>query len=185
MYYNVTAQSGTSYAHLWDIETARQHEGGFLLTGVPDGLDIVPRGTLVTVDTVNRTANVIHSAKVVEAVTASATSVKISKSSLISKGDVVGIGGKYVTVGAITSGDEYNSFAITAGALGTIEAGDALITYANGAAVKVGGFLSHDTENDANPVASVTFAAVGIHESEMPYGVGTDAKAQLNLCQFV
>lgn len=185
MFYNVTNQSGNSYTHLWDIETAKQLDGGFLITNAPAGLDIIPRGTLVAVDQVERTAKVVRTAKVATAVTSSATSVKVSKGHNLAKGDVIGINGKSVTLGAITVGTDYDSFTITAGALGELAIGDVLMSYDGTTACAVDGILTADAVVDANPTASVTFAAVGIKSAALPYPVGKEAKAQLPLCHFI
>lgn len=186
MHYTVTPQSGYSHTHLWDIADARQYDGGFLLKNVPSSLNTVPAGTLVKVDTTARTAEIVKSAKLAAAIATADTTVKVAKGSTLAKGDVIGIGGKSVTLGAITTSNAaYDTFTITAGALGAVDAGEALVTYANGAAAKVDGLVTADVDVDDNPTCSVTFAAYGIKEAELPFGAGSDVKAQLTHCQFI
>ncbi len=132
MNYSVTDQSGNSYTHMWDVASAKTFDGGFRLstTKLPDALKTLPRGTFLKVDHAERTATVVKTAVLHEAITAESTSAKIKKGALLVATDVLGIGTKAVVVGAIdTSNAAYDSFTINAGSLGALAKDSVLQTY--------------------------------------------------------
>ena len=129
MDYTSTAQSGNSYTHQWDVATVRVFDGGFLFdkTTVPTGTEKLPRGTFLKVDQTERKATMIKTATLQAALLIGDTAVKVIKGSLLLATDVLGIGTKAVVTGTIdTSNAAYDSFAITAGALGALPVGTVL-----------------------------------------------------------
>lgn len=142
MNYSVTDQSGNSYTHMWDVASAKTFDGGFRLstTELPDALKTLPRGTFLKVDHAERTATVVKTAVLHEAITAESTAAKIKKGALLVATDVLGIGTKAVVVGAIdTSNAAYDSFTIDAGSLGALAKDSVLQTYGKASAGGVKG----------------------------------------------
>ena len=142
MNYSVTDQSGNSYTHMWDVASAKTFDGGFRLstTELPDALKTLPRGTFLKVDHAERTATVVKTAVLHEAITAESTVAKIKKGALLVATDVLGIGTKAVVVGAIdTSNAAYDSFTIDAGSLGALAKDSVLQTYGKASAGGVKG----------------------------------------------
>lgn len=142
MNYSVTDQSGNSYTHMWDVASAKTFDGGFRLstTELPDALKTLPRGTFLKVDHAERTATVVKTAVLHEAITAESTAAKIKKGALLVATDVLGIGTKAVVVGAIdTSNAAYDSFTIVAGSLGALAKDSVLQTYGKASAGGVKG----------------------------------------------
>ena len=100
-------------------------------------LGVIPSGAPIVIDTEAHTANLYASYKLYEAITIASTAVKISVGETglrIAEGDVLMVApdsptqvGKVVTVGTVTSATGYDSFAITANALGALDAGTVLV----------------------------------------------------------
>lgn len=192
MDYKETPQSGNSYTHQWDIASEEKYDGGFRLvkTNLPTDLEKLPRGTFVKLDLTERKATVVKTAKIAEAVTALTTTVKVEKGSLLVVGDIVGIGTTSVEIEDFdTSNEDYDSFTITAEALGTIALGGKLQEYAeagdNKAVVNPDGFTPAEVVIDREPSCSAIFKAYGIVASQMPYPVTDAIISALGKCQFV
>lgn len=191
MDYKITPQSGNSYSHMWDVASTKTFDGGFLLdkSNLPAGLEKLPKGVFLKGDLNERIAKVVKTAVLQADVTG--TSVRVKKGSLLKSGDVVGIGDKAVAVGAInTSNAEYDSFTITADALGAAKAGDMLISFdgtGEGAKPLLPNGLnpSDDVKIDAQPSVSIMYAADGIVKSRLPQAVTPEIESALKFCQFL
>lgn len=165
MNYSVTDQSGNSYTHMWDVASAKTFDGGFRLstTELPDALKTLPRGTFLKVDHAERTATVVKTAVLHEAITAESTAAKIKKGALLVATDVLGIGTKAVVVGAIdTSNAAYDSFTIDAGSLGALAKDSVLQTYGKASAGGVKGvyelsITSNATAGDKISINGIEF----------------------------
>lgn len=165
MNYSVTDQSGNSYTHMWDVASAKTFDGGFRLstTELPDALKTLPRGTFLKVDHAERTATVVKTAVLHEAITAESTVAKIKKGALLVATDVLGIGTKAVVVGAIdTSNAAYDSFTIDAGSLGALAKDSVLQTYGKASAGGVKGvyelsITSNATAGDKISINGIEF----------------------------
>jgi len=163
MNYSVTDQSGNSYTHMWDVASAKTFDGGFRLstTELPDALKTLPRGTFLKVDHAERTATVVKTAVLHEAITAESTVAKIKKGALLVATDVLGIGTKAVVVGAIdTSNAAYDSFTIDAGSLGALAKDSVLQTYGKASAGGVKGV--YELSITANATAGDKISINGI-----------------------
>jgi hypothetical protein len=193
MDYKETAQSGNSYSHMWDVETTREFEGGFLFdkTTVPSGTLKLPKGVFLKVDHTERKATLVKTAVLAAAITAESTEVRIEKGSMLLATDVIGIGSAAVTVGAIDSSEEdYDSFDIVAQSLGTAASGAILQTYDSaGATGKVAvnpdGLNYREIDLDAQPSCSVIYEARGIVVSRLPQAITTAIKTALKFMQFI
>jgi len=191
MDYKETAQSGNSYSHMWDVETTREFEGGFLFdkTTVPTGTLKLPKGVFLKVDHTERKATLVKTAVIHTALTAVATSVRILKGSMLLPTDIIGIGDAAVEVGTIdTSNADYDSFAIEADALGAHAAGTVLQQYTaetDGVAVNPDGLNYREIEFDAQPSCSVIYEARGIVVSRLPQAITTAIKTALKFMQFI
>jgi hypothetical protein len=193
MHYKETAQSGKSYSHMWNVETTREFEGGFLFdkTSVPAGTEKLPRGVFLKVDHTERKAKLIKTAVLAAAIEAATTSVRIEKGANLLPTDVIGIGSAAVTVGTIdTSNSSYDSFTIQAGDLGTAASGAVLQTYDSaGSSGKVpvnpDGLNYREIELDDQPSCSVIWKADGIVESRLPQAVTGAIKTALKFMQFI
>jgi len=190
MDYKETAQSGNSYSHMWDVETTREFEGGFLFdkTTVPTGTEKLPKGVFLKVDNTERKATLVKTAVLAEAITAESTAVKIEKGSMLLATDIIGTGTAAVLVGTIdSSNDDYDSFAIEADALGALDAGAILQQYTatDGAAVNPDGLNYREIELDAQPSCSVIYEARGIVVSRLPQAITSAIKTALKFMQFI
>ncbi len=193
MEYKETPQSGLSYIHQWDVSSVKVFDGGFLLdkSNLPVGLEKLPRGSYLKIDMVERKAKLIKTVVLHEALTNVATVVKIKKGSKLVATDVIGNGVKAVVVGAITTSDpDFDSFAITADALGTAAKDAVLQTYDSAgssgkSAVNPDGLNYTDVVIDEEPAVSVIYEAHGIVTDSLPQGTTTAIKGALKFCQFL
>ena len=189
MFLTNTPQSGKSYVHMWDVSSTEVFEGGFRpdASKLPAGLEKLPRGVFIKVDLTERTCVVVKTAVLQAAVTALSTEVRVKKDSLLVDGDTVGIGEKYVTIETLdTSNSAYDSFAITAEALGVLAIGTVLQQYtAAGVIINPDGLNYADRDLDAEPSCSVIFKAYGIVPEALPQGVTDAIIAALGKCQFL
>jgi len=193
MDYLNTAQSGNSYTHQWDVATVRVFDGGFLFdkATVPTGTEKLPRGSFLKVDQTERTAIMIKTATLQAALLIGDEVVKVTKGSLLIATDILGAAAKAVEIGTVdTSNADYDSFAITAGALGALAVGYVLQTYDSaGASGKVAvnpdGINYGDVAIDAQPTCSVIFEVKGIVPSKLPNAPTTAIKTALTFCQFL
>ncbi|MFV0536831.1 MAG: hypothetical protein ACK5M3_05585 [Dysgonomonas sp.] len=188
MDFKSTPQNGNSYLHVWDVSTVKVYDGGFLLTksNLPVGLKELPKATFLKVDLEERTAKAIKTVSLFEAITAASTEVKIKKGSLLVKNDVIGTGSKTVTVGDIDTSDaEYDSFAITADALGELEINATLQEFASGKPVNPDGFNYTDVKIDAQPSVSVVFKVYGVVSERLPFPITDEIIDSLKLCQIL
>lgn len=188
----ITAASGNSYTHMWDVASMKMLDGGFLFSkaSVPAGTAKLPKGVLLKADLTERTAKVIKTAVLHEAITALSVAVKVKKGALLLATDILGIGTKSVVIGAIdTSNAAYDSFAIEADSLGALAAGAVLQTYdaagSNKNVVNPDGLNPFEVELDAQPSCSVMFAADGIVSSTLPQTLTTAIKTALKFCQIL
>lgn len=193
MDYKETAQSGNSYLHMWDVETTREFEGGFLFdkTTVPTGTVKIPKGAFLKVDHTERKAKLVKTAVLAAAITAATTEVRIKKGSLLLATDVVGIGAAAVTVGVIDGTNaDYDAFTIVEESLGTAASGAVLQTYDSAGttgkvAVNPDGLNYREIELDAQPSCSVIYEAKGIVASRLPQAVTSAIKTALKFMQFI
>lgn len=193
MDYTNTAQTGKSHTHMWDVDTTREFEGGFLFdkATVPVGTLTLPKGVLLKVDHVERKATLLKTAVLQAQLTALATEVRILKGSHLLATDVIGTAAQAVTVGAIDTSDaDYDSFAISADDLGALAVGAILQTYDSaGAAGKVAispdGLNYAEVELDANPSCTVIYEAKGVQTAALPQGVTAAIEAALKFIQFI
>lgn len=193
MDYKETEASGNSYSHMWDVATMKQFDGGFLFdkTTVPTGTEKLPKGVFLKVDLTERTAKVIKTAVLSEAITAESTAVKVNKGALLVATDILGIGAKAVTVGTIdTSNEGYDSFAIEANALGAQAKDVVLQTYdAAGAsgkkAVNPDGLNPFEVTLDVEPSCSCMFRVDGVVVSRLPQAITTAINSALTNVQFL
>lgn len=192
MDYKETPQSGYSYIHMWDVSSTKEFDGGFLFdkSTVPAGTVKLPRGAFLKVDQVERKATLVKTAVLFEALTAVATAVKVKKGALLLATDILGIGTKSVLVGTIdTSNADYDSFAITANALGTLALGDTLQSYdaagSNKNAINPDGLNYAEVVIDAQPSCTVIYAVDGIVTATLPQSATAAIKTALKFCQFL
>ena len=193
MNYTQTDQSGNSYTHMWDVASTKSFDGGFAIdkTTLPASTEKLPKGAFLKVDHTERTAKVIKTAVIQTAVLTTDTVVKVKKGAMLVSTDVLGVSGKAVTVGTIdTSNANYDSFAITANALGALSVNDMLQTFdAAGASGKVAvnpdGLNLCDVEIDDMPTCTVIFRADGVVKSALPQSVTTAIAAALPNVQFL
>jgi hypothetical protein len=191
MDYTETAQSGNSYSHMWDVETTREFEGGFLFdkTTVPSGTEKLPKGVFLKVDHTERKATLVKTAVLAAAVTAESTEVRIEKGSMLLATDIVGTGSAAVLVGTIdSSNDDYDSFDIEANALGALAEGAILQQFSaaeNGSAVNPDGLNYREIELDAQPSCSVIYEARGVVESRLPQVITSAIRTALKFMQFI
>lgn len=193
MDYKITPQSGNSYSHMWDVSSMKTFDGGFLLdkTNLPEGLEKLPKGIFLKGDFTERTAKVVKTAVVHEAVTTESTSVKVKKGALLVNGEFIGAGTKSVAVAGLdTSNADYDEITITANALGALSAGAVLQSYdaagSNKNAVNPDGLNPvEEVKIDREPSVSIMFRADGIVTSRLPQGVTDAIKSALKYCQFL
>lgn len=193
MDYKITPQSGNSYSHMWDVASTKTFDGGFLLdkTNLPAGLEKLPKGAFLKGDLDERKAVLVKTAVLAEAITAESTSVKVKKGSFLKEGDILGAGTKSVAVGAVdASNAAYDSFDITANALGALAKDAVLQSYdAAGASKNVvlpnGLNPSDDVKIDKEPSVSIMFRADGIVNSRLPQAVTPAIEQALKHCQFL
>lgn len=193
MDYSITAQSGNSYTHMWDVASTREFEGGFLFdkTTIPSTVTVLPKSALLKVDQTERKATLIKTAELYEAITALSTTVKIKKNSLLLATDVIGTSDIAVTVGTIDSSNaDYDSFTIVADTFGALDAGTVFQTYdAAGAsgksAVNPDGMNYADVSLDTNPTCSVIYEAKGVVPSALYQPLTSAIKTALKFCQFL
>lgn len=184
---DVTAASGESYTHLWDIATQKVYDGGFKLdtASLPTAAEKVYRGTVVSCNLTTRVATVVKTATLYEKVDAEDEIVKITKDHNLIATDVIGIGGTTVTVGTITTSNaDYDSFVISAAALGALAVSTVL---SEDITAKIpSGLLVNDVDvTEDEPTCSVAFALDGVIVSELPSGLTTDIKAAMPFIQFL
>jgi hypothetical protein len=188
MDYKLTPQSGNGYTHLWDVSTIEVYDGGFLLdkSNLPANMKAIPRGAFLAVDLEERKASVVKTVALQEAITASTTTVKVKKNSLFAKNDVVGVGSKFVTVGDInTSDSDFDSFEITANALGAVAVEAVLQSFKDGKAMRVDGFNYADVKIDAEPSVSVIFKVYKVEFERLPFPITDEIIASLKHCQIL
>ena len=193
MDYKNTAQSGNSYTHQWDVASVRVFDGGFLFdkTTVPTGTEKLPRGSFLKVDQDERKATMIKTATLQAALLIGDEVAKVKKGSLLLATDILGAGSKAVVVGTIdTSNADYDSFAITAGALGALAIGTVLQTYDSAGssgkvAINPDGLNFADVAIDTQPTCSVIFEVKGVVSSKLPNSPTDAIKTALKFCQFL
>lgn len=193
MDYKITPQSGNSYSHVWDVSSMKTFDGGFLLdkTNLPEGLEKLPKGVFLKGDFTERTAKVVKTAVLTEAITTESTAVKVKKGALLKEDDILGAGTKSAAIGAVdTSNADYDSISITANAFGALAAGSVLQSYdaagSNKNAVNPDGLNPvEEVRVDREPSVSIMFRADGIVTSRLPQGVTDAIKAALKYCQFL
>lgn len=192
MDYKETAQSGKSYIHMWDVASTEEFTGGFELekSNLPASQEKVLKGTFMKVDFNERKARVVKTAQLTEAIVAETTLVKVKKGAMLINGDILGIGTKSVQVANLdTSNPDFDSFTITAGALGTATAGAVLQEYAeagsNKAVVNPDGMAYTDSKVDALPSCTVIFKAYDIQPLALPQPLTSAIVTALNKCQFI
>jgi len=193
MDYTNTAQAGNSYTHLWDVETTREFEGGFLfdLATVPAGTLTLPKGALLQVDHTERKATLIKTAVLQLALTAIATEVRLVKGHNLLATDIIGIGAIGITVGTIvTTNADYDSITIVANSLGVLAVGSILQTMdAVGATgrtpVNPDGLNYAEVTLDAQPSCSVIYEAKGVQTAALPQGITAAIKTALKFMQFI
>lgn len=193
MHYSETAASGKSYTHMWDVASLKAFDGGFAIdkTTLPAGTEKLPKGAFLKADHTERTAKVIKTAVIQTAVLTTDTVVKVKKGAMLVATDVLGTGAKAVTVGTIdTSNADYDSFAITANALGALSVNDVLQTYDSAGssgktAVNPDGLNHVDVAIDTFPSCSIVFRADGVVKSALPQAVTTAIATALTNVQFL
>lgn len=193
MDFKQTAAGAKSYVHMWDVASVKPFDGGFAVdkTTIPAGTEKLPKGTFMKVDHTERLAKVIKTAVLHADVASTDTVVKVKKGAMLVATDILGTAAKAVTTGAIdTTNADYDSFAITANALGTLSAGAILQTYdsagASGkTAVNPDGMLIADTVIDLNPTCTVIYRVDGVVKSALPQAVTTAIQTALSNVQFL
>ena len=185
MYFKRKEARGNSYTHLWDVSTERVYDGGFSLdkTNLPTEMKELPRGTILCVDLKERIARVIKTVELVETLTAESTKVKIRKGSLVKAGDILGVGGKSITVGVLDTSDaKFDSFEIEANALGTAKINTVLASYEEGNPIKAAGFNSRDVKLLGEDSVSVVYAVDKVESSRLPFPITESIIADLKQC---
>lgn len=181
---------------LWPEESVYKATGGFTLdkTNLPDGIDFLPKGSLIAADFATRKAVVVKNAVVYEAAEAVATDVKIGKNHLLSVGDIVAkaVGGTSYAITAIdTEAAAYD--VITVGtALGALAVGDVLFESAEAGAATgaeaavANGILIHDAFLEDQTTLNIGLQIFEIKEANLPFGVSALNKVSLtSRFQFV
>lgn len=188
MHYKETPQAGNSYLHIWDVASEKAFDGGFLLTttSFPAGTEIVPKGTFLRGDLVNRTAVPVKTVVLAAAVLSTDTEVKIKKGHNLIATDKIGTDSASVTVGTIdTSSDDYDVITIVADALGALADGAVLQSHDASGVIVPNGLLHRDVEIDDETPCSIVFRADGIVSSRLPQPVSTAIETALKDCQFL
>lgn len=192
MDYKETPQSGKSYIHMWDVASTEEFNGGFAIekSNLPATQEKVLKGTFLKVDFNERIARVVKTAQLTEAITAETTSVKVKKGAMLINGDILGSGTKSVSVANLdTTNPDYDTFTITAGALGTVSAGSVLQEYAEAGSskpvVNPDGMAYTDSKIDALPSCTVIFKAYDIQPLALPQPLTSAIVTALNKCQFI
>lgn len=176
MYLEVTTPDDPKKV-LWRESTCEWYTGGFQLdkANLPAGLTNLPKGTVVSIDFETRSAKVVKTVALYQALTATDTELRVSKSNILVQGDVIGTGGNTITVGAIdTSNAEYDAIAITAGELGELPAGTVLSESVSGTV----GFNYAPKPLKGTVAVSATIQAYEIQGKNLPFPV-TDAIKEL------
>jgi len=189
MDYKATPKSGKSYIHMWDVASTEVFDGGFLIdkSTLPVGLEVLPKGAFLKVDLTERTAAVVKTAILFEALTAEAVLVKVKKGSLLIATDVVGTEANHSVVGAINSVDpHFDSFPIVADALGVLPLGGALqLSTAAGVAINPDGLNFCNVDIDAEPSCSVIYQARGVVPEALPQATTDAIVSALKFVQFL
>jgi len=189
MDYKATPQSGKSYVHMWDVNSTVCFDGGFLVdkSTLPVGLEVLPKGTFMKVDLEERTASVIKTATLFEALTALATTVKVKKGALLIAADVIGTEAKHSVAGVINVANaEFDSFDIEANALGVLPIGETIqLSTADGLAINPDGVTFCNVDIDAEPSCSVIFRADGVIPEALPQAPTDAMISALKFFQFL
>lgn len=153
----------------WDEATAKRMEGSVetkAISNVPSGATI-PKAAIMGKDAEGKPA-LLKYATVFADTTAAATSIKVTKNSLISAGDVLSDGENVVAVSSInTSNADYDTLTVASGGLGVKKlAGDALFIAKSASelvpSVKPFGFVFADVKKESNNKVDVVIWALNV-----------------------
>lgn len=161
---------------LWDEQTCVRRHGGFNIdkSALPAGTRYLPKGTPLALNNDGTAVVPVKTAKVYEAASSGATSLKVEKNSLFNVGDT--IAGSAITA-IDNSNDSYDT--LTVDALAADLAINEVVSDGNEAAV-VG--LNYATAKiDSYPSCTITVQAYEIEEDSMPYPVNDAIKEALTV----
>ena len=177
----------------YDVSSGRRRRGPFVLDVSTLGLPInsyVPSFTPICADLVKHTAQIVVNAKVVEAATADATSIKIAKGSYVVSGAILGNGSAGATVSAINKTNaDYDVLTLAAAFGATLAVGDVLFTAKTAAgktqAVVANSALyeNHKVTSGINNVA-LLMKAFDIEPDKLVTPFSANDKANLPYFQF-
>lgn len=163
---------------LWWEEHCIRRQGGYDLdtTSLPSTAKWMPKGAVLKFDATSGKCSVVKSAKVVEAVAKSATTVKVEKGSFFAVGDK--IAGSAIS--AITNGDSYDTLTVAA-LSDALNIGDTVTDYDAENDVVIG--FNYDTfpiDKDAAQQVTPTLQVMEVEEDSLPYPINDDIKKALN-----
>lgn len=176
---------GANELELARFETAYRISGGFNLedSDIPDGT-IIPQLAPLAVDFSTRKATVVKNVKIVAAITATDTDIKVAKGSLIKANAFIGDGSKGAQISSIDTSHADYDVLTTAVAFGSAKkVGDVLFQ-----ATAVGGTTAKTTANALNYAsvkkeAGATVTALGsiyeIQESKLYLPISAKDKESL------
>lgn len=174
MYYKTKTGTNGS-ACVWDEGSCVRRIGGFDIdtTNLPDTMEYLPKGAVMTVDGTSGKASLVKTATVHANAAKSATSIQIEKGSLFAVGDEI----DGLEISAITTGTDYDTLTVEAI---TKDAGYAVgdvLDDGNGAAVA--GLNYADVKLEGAPTCSITLQAYEIEEETLPYPINNTIKGAL------
>lgn len=161
---------------LWWEETCIRRQGGYDLdtSNLPASLRFLPKGTVLAFNSGNGKAIAVKSAKVYEAASVGATTLKVEANDLLMVGD--NIGGSTISAMSVEDGIA----TLTIGELESAIAAGTVIADNNSKGVLLG--LSYDTndlrDNDF-PQVTPTLQVYEIEEDSLPYPINEDIKKGL------
>lgn len=181
---------------LWPEESVYKATGGFTLdkTNLPDGIDFLPKGSLIAADFATRKAVVVKNAVVKAAVEAAGVEIPVGKNNLLKVGDFVSkaVGGTSYAITAIDKSDADVDTVTVGTALGALAKGDILFASVESGATKgaeaavANGILIHDAFLEDQTTLNIGLQIFEIKEANLPFGVSALNKVSLtSRFQFV
>lgn len=158
----------------WDEKSCVRRIGGFDIdkSVLPDGMKYLPKGAVMTFDSVTGKVKLIKTAKVYAKAESGATTIKVYKEHALKVGDIVA----GVAISAIDSSNA-NYDELTVASTKAVINKDAVID--DGNAEKVIGLNYVTVSLDDNPTCTVTLQAYEIQEETLPYYVNDAIKEAL------
>ncbi len=161
---------------LWWEETCIRRQGGYDLdkSNLPASLRWLPKGTILAFVKASGAAIAVKTAKVYEAASQDATSIKVEANDLLMVGDVIG----GMTISAIAVEDGIAT--LTVDAVPEAIAAGTVIADANAKGTILGlQYETNDLQDNDYPQVTPTLQVYEIEEDSLPYPVNDDIKKGL------